>query len=396
MCFWLNPALCVTKSVCIEWPDWLNTQHMVPITSCMSMHTAPTLVCQQGIQLPCEISAQVTCALQVAACSASNSASSASYHAHMQGILDNMHANVLAHLASPLSSAQSAAPGIAYSAFCTAATAASCKPGSSGLAWWRRVIQPPAKDLPECFILQALTELSAAHRVELPIPDELPLDLPAGLLDMHSGDAWAVKLVSVLLTRAPLATLPVAAYSTAARHSVSLSRALLPLLLATAATHVLPASPQGEAEESHALCQELSALASKRILPATADAAAALLSGAMPLQTAQSISPYARGGQDVCASNRRGGLAGAKPPFTRARLEAITLLLQCLAVLRNCFVAARRTKGVTHDHKRGTPAEVVQARHVLSWASECWLDIDYLQVIPFRFLSVFISVLCMR
>jgi hypothetical protein len=74
--------------------------------------------------------------------------------------------------------------------------------------------------------------------------------------------------------------------------------------------------------------------------------------------------------------------ADAEVGVCKARLEAITLLLQCLSTLRSCFVAARLTKGITHDHKLGTPTEVVQARHVLGWPSECWLDIDYLQVLP--------------
>ena len=280
-----------------------------------------------------------------------------------------LHANVLAQLSSLLCG-DAASPVMVHAALSAGLALLQCPGGCKGVAHLTSYLQHSAVQacspganthgLPEAAALVVLQQLADGQRgsdstCNVVQPVQANLADAAALQRPISGDAWACALVAALLQRPPLAHSTLACLARIAAHSASLSKAMLPLLCVVVAT-----SWQDAAGYSSAICEQLTELACIHVFPATAAAAAAIQHGKRP-DTADSL--------DVSSG----------------RLQAIELLLQCLSVLRSCSVAARLTKGLTTDYsksKGGTPDEVEQARHVVSWPMEYWLDLDCLQACP--------------
>lgn len=276
-----------------------------------------------------------------------------------------LHANALAQLA-PLLCGADIQPALAHAALSAGLALAQTPEGAQGLTLLtshlrRAAAQDGALLVPDAAAFAALERLvagqaAASRGAQGPVATQLQYDDLAddpALQQPTSGNAWACALVAALLDRPPLSDSAVAHLAPVAARSASLSKALLPLLF------VLVATTLGADDATSAICQQLTELACVHVLPTTTAATATILHGAAPLDTAASC-------------------------VTSARIESIELLLQCLSMLRGCAVAARLCRGLNSDYsksKSGVPAEVKQARHVVSWPMEHWVDIDSLQVL---------------
>jgi hypothetical protein len=179
------------------------------------------------------------------------------------------------------------------------------------------------------------------------------------------SNAWAIAMVQAMLRQPFLDGSPCTAYLGIAAHSAALSRTLLPLLFATAATTIPGDAPGHEGTSSAAaqLRTDLSRLLSQYVLP--------------PIPTATALLQAHPRGSAAVSSN--GSIPSPLVPLPLARIEVMQLVLQCLAMLRACNVAARLEPRCTRKHRHARHADVEAAQLVLGWRTDFWLDLDCLQ-----------------
>ena len=197
-----------------------------------------------------------------------------------------------------------------------------------------------------------------------------PLAITTDMADPSSGDSFAVALVDALLAHDALAETPVATYRGIAARSAALSCALLPLLLATAATSPAPADAPSDDTPAARLAHDLSDFLTEQLFPPLA-IATDLLQG----DAGRVAAPAGRAAAKLAQGSAAQGVAAP------GRIEAMRLMLQCLGALRSLSAAARLTL-TAFGHQRCTEAkaEAASAQHVLSWETTFWLDMDAMQL----------------
>jgi hypothetical protein len=195
----------------------------------------------------------------------------------------------------------------------------------------------------------------------------------AAMLLQHLPDpdsdavGWTVAIAEALAAH-PCCASSAASVAPIALCSALLSSSMLPMLLIVAAT--VPAGGPSAKDSSGPLAEELRAALSEYVAavvlpPVEADAGI--------FQPAQVMTQ-----QEACLASDS-GTGQAAGSLRAERRGVVTLVLQCLSALRSCYLAARVSIG-TKATRSQTDAATQQAVHVASWATEFWLDLDYLQV----------------